>query len=431
MIKPKTIDDLTQVKKKKKQKSISYSQYSMYAQCPRRWKLNYVDNLRKFNQSIHTLFGSAFHETLQGYLTVMYEGSVKEADSLKLGEILKGAMAKEYRKAMAMGQESGFTNKTEMREFLLDGVAILEYFLKKRGVYFSKKNTKLIGIETKLSLPLESNKNILFNGFIDIVMQDTNTGRYKIYDIKTSTMGWNKWMKADKNKTDQLLLYKQFYSKQFNHPMDRIEVEYFIVKRKLYENLDFPQKRVQKFTPANGTPSINQVTKRLSEFMTECFTSDGEYNTEHIYRKEASKKKTQRLKKENIELLIVGPTPNLKYLESLKSLLLTVSAISNLSNFLIAGSDKLNLIAGSTTSFSAVLVISAAGLSSLRITLGVMSLNKPKLTALTKPSFLVPFKPDLLPVIGLTAGTLKNFSSCSTVGFFLGYIDGPVFSFST
>tara|TARA_R100000005_G_scaffold58140_1_gene29311 strand:- start:2566 stop:2913 length:348 start_codon:yes stop_codon:yes gene_type:complete len=97
-------------------------------------------------------------------------------------------------------------------------------------------------------------------------------------------------MKADKNKTDQLLLYKQFYSKQFNHPMDKIEVEYFIVKRKLYENLDFPQKRVQKFVPANGTPSINKVVKRFDSFIKECFTSDGEYNVEHIYRKEASKK---------------------------------------------------------------------------------------------------------------------------------------------
>jgi len=103
-------------------------------------------------------------------------------------------------------------------------------------------------------------------------------------------MGWNKYMKADKIKSDQLLLYKQFYSKQFDHPLDKIEVEYFIVKRKLWENTDFPQKRVQKFVPANGKPSINQVTKRLSEFMTECFTSDGEYNVEHIYRKEASKK---------------------------------------------------------------------------------------------------------------------------------------------
>ena len=58
----------------------------------------------------------------------------------------------------------------------------------------------------------------------------------------------------------------------------------------MYENLDFPQKRVQKFVPANGKPSINKVVTRLDNFITECFNSDGEYNTEHIYRKEASKK---------------------------------------------------------------------------------------------------------------------------------------------
>ena len=129
-----------------------------------------------------------------------------------------------------------------------------------------------------------------FIGYIDIVIKDTVRDVIKIYDIKTSTMGWNKYMKADKLKSDQLLLYKQFYSKQFNHPLDKIEVEYFIVKRKLYENVDFPQKRVQKFVPANGKPSTNQVTKRLGEFIEECFDSDGEYNTEHTYSKQASKK---------------------------------------------------------------------------------------------------------------------------------------------
>ena len=55
--------------------------------------------------------------------------------------------------------------------------------------------------------------------------------------------------KPDKNKTDQLLLYKSFYSKQHDVPLDRIDVEYFIVKRKLYEGLDFPQRRVQTFVP--------------------------------------------------------------------------------------------------------------------------------------------------------------------------------------
>ena len=274
----KTIDDLTVVKKKKKQKSISYSQYSMYAQCPKRWKLNYVDNLRQFSQSIHTLFGTAFHETLQGYLTVMYEGSIKEADELKLGDILKGAMAKEYRKAMAMGQEPDFTNKSEMREFFYDGIAILEFFLKKRGAYFSKKNTKLVGIETKLSLPLQANNNILFKGFIDIVMQDTATGRYKIYDIKTSTMGWNKYQKADKTKTAQMVLYKEFYAEQFNVDPEMIDIEYFIVRRKLPDNPQFPIKRIQSFVPASGKPTRNKLKRALNEFIDNAFTSDGQYN---------------------------------------------------------------------------------------------------------------------------------------------------------
>lgn len=276
----KSIMDMTPVKKKKGQKSISYSQYSMYAQCPKRWKLNYVDNLRTFTQSIHTLFGTAMHETMQGYITVMYEGSIKEANQLKLGEILRGAMSKGYRKAMAMGQESGFTNKTEMREFFYDGIAILETFLKKRGIYFNKKSTKLIGIETLLSIPLTVNENILFTGYIDIVTQDINTGRYKIYDIKTSTRGWNKYQKADKIKTSQMVLYKQYFAEQFNVDPEIIDIEYFIVRRKIDENSEWPVKRIQTFVPASGKPTRNTLSKSLNAFVVNSFNEDGSYNLE-------------------------------------------------------------------------------------------------------------------------------------------------------
>ena len=96
-------------------------------------------------------------------------------------------------------------------------------------------------------------------------------------------MGWNKWMKKDENKTQQLLLYKQFYSKQYDHPIERIEVEYFIVKRKLYKNMDFPQKRVQKFVPASGKPSMNKVAKRLDLFLENAFTDKGEHKTDKIF----------------------------------------------------------------------------------------------------------------------------------------------------
>ena len=133
-------------------------------------------------------------------------------------------------------------------------------------------------------------KNINFVGFIDVVIRDEIRDRLKIIDIKTSTMGWNKWAKADKNKSNQLLLYKQFYSKQFNFPIDKIDVEFFIVKRKLYENLDFPQRRIQTFVPASGTPSINKVNTALKEFIDECFDEEGKHNEQHIYKKIVSTK---------------------------------------------------------------------------------------------------------------------------------------------
>ena len=260
----------------------------MWAQCPHRWKTAYIDGKREFSDNIHTLFGTSMHEVIQAFLTVMYEDTAKAAEALPLEEMLRTRMKRNFEDILKNNGGEMFCTEKDMVEFYMHGVEILKFIRKKRAQYFSKKGYELVGIEVPLEYDLPN--NIKFIGYIDVVIKDTVRDVIKIYDIKTSTMGWNKWMKADKNKTDQLLLYKQFYSKQFNHPMDRIEVEYFIVKRKLYENLDFPQKRVQKFAPANGKPSINQVVKRLDEFMTESFKSDGEYNTEHIYRKEPSKK---------------------------------------------------------------------------------------------------------------------------------------------
>ena len=269
-------------------KKISYSQYSMWAQCPHRWKTAYIDDKREFKESIHTLFGTSMHEVIQAFLTVMYEDTAKAAEALPLKEMLRIRMKRNYEQAMIKNGGEEFCTQKDMVEFYEHGLLILEFIKKKRAQYFSKKGYELVGIEVPLEYDLPN--GVKFIGYIDVVIRDTVRDVIKIYDIKTSTMGWNKWQKADKIKTDQLLLYKQFYSKQFNHPMDKIEVEYFIVKRKLYENLDFPQKRVQKFVPANGKPSINKVVARLDNFLKECFTAEGEYNVEHTYSKEASKK---------------------------------------------------------------------------------------------------------------------------------------------
>ena len=268
-------------------KRISYSQYNQWVTCPYKWKLNYIDGLGEFTDSIHTLFGTSMHEVLQTYLTVMYNDTIKVADALPLDNMLLHRMKTNYTQIMEKNGGEVFCEQEDMEEFYNHGLLILDWFKKKRSMYFSKKGYELVGIEVPVNYDLPN--KIKFIGYIDVIIYDSVRDRYKIIDIKTSTMGWNKYAKADKNKTDQLLLYKQFYGAQHDIPLDKIDIECFIVKRKLYEKVDFPQRRVQTFAPASGKPSINKLMNKLNQFLSESFI-DGEYNLEHNYIKQPSKK---------------------------------------------------------------------------------------------------------------------------------------------
>ena len=252
---------------------ISYSQFAKWDKCPYTWKLDYVDKQTTFYGNIYTLFGTALHETIQAYLVCYYERTIKEADNLPLKDILQYRMEENYKISKEQHGDDFEVTLEEMKEFFQDGNNIIDEFLKRKNSYFPKKNTEMLGIEVGLNYNLPNNLN--FVGYMDVVLHNKVTGRVKIIDIKTATMGWNKYMKADKNKTNQLLLYKQFFSKEREIPIDKIDIQYLILKRKLYENIAYPQKRIQVFSPASGKPSINRVITRLQEFMEECYDEDG------------------------------------------------------------------------------------------------------------------------------------------------------------
>lgn len=268
-------------------KRISYTQVSMYNHCPWKWKLTYIDKHRDFAGNMHTIFGTSMHEVLQMYLLVMYGQTAKKADSLDLNKMLLHRMTHNYKELKDSGADIDI-KKADMNEFYNDGVEILDFFRKRRGEYFSKKGYSLLGCEIPIELKLDKELNWI--GYLDVVMKDDVRDVIRIIDIKTSTQGWNKYMKADKSKSDQLLFYKKFYSDLYNHPIDKIEVEFFILKRKLWENAAFPQKRIQKFIPASGKPSINKTFKGLQIFIDEAFTADGDYNMDIEYQKKPSDK---------------------------------------------------------------------------------------------------------------------------------------------
>ncbi len=267
---------------------ISYSQFSMWDKCPYTWKANYVEKAETFKGNIYTLFGSAIHETIQAYLVCFYERTIKEADALPLNDILMYRMKENYKQSKEQHGDEFEVTKEEMAEFYQDGVNIIEEFLKRKTSYFSKKRTELVGIEMKLNYDVT--EQMKFVGYMDVVLHEKKTGRIRIIDIKSATMGWNKYMKADKNKTNQLLLYKHFMAKQLDIPVDKIDVEYLILKRRLYENMMYPQKRIQQFSPASGKPSINRVMSRLDEFMEECFDDKGKVISNEYEKCEKHKK---------------------------------------------------------------------------------------------------------------------------------------------
>ena len=271
------------------ERKISYSQFSMYSQCPKHWELAYVKDLRTFRQSIHTIFGSAFHETLQHYLTVMYEESVKKADEIDIHKYLKDQMYQMYKEAVdKMGEH--FSNKFELGEFYEDGVAILDWFKRKRGVYFSRKNEELVGVEVPIYHPVnETNDKVMMLGYLDIVIRDKRDDKITIIDIKTSTMGWNKYQKADKTKTSQLVLYKKYFAEQYGFDVEKIDIKYMIVKRKLIDGAMFPQKRIIEFSPASGKPTRNKLASSIESFVDSSFHDDGSFNLDRQYPSVAGK----------------------------------------------------------------------------------------------------------------------------------------------
>jgi len=252
---------------------ISYSQFSKWDKCPYTWKLDYVDKEKTFKGNIYTLFGTAVHETIQAYLVCYYDRTIKEADALPLVDILKYRLEENFKINKAQFGDEFEVTKEEMVEFFDDGIKIIEEFKKRKSSYFPKKDYELLGIELDLNFNLPKSMN--FMGYMDVVIHDKKRGRIKIIDIKTASFGWNKYQKADKNKTNQLLLYKYFFSQERDISIDKIDIEYLILKRKLYENMMYPQKRIQVFSPASGKPSINKVMKRLQEFIDECYDENG------------------------------------------------------------------------------------------------------------------------------------------------------------
>ena len=268
---------------------VSFSQYSMWSSCPHKYKLSYIDDLRESSSNIHSVFGSAMHETLQEYLSRCLRISKSQADKgMDTKAFLKEKMREFFLKESNEGKDP-ICSKEELVEFLEDGNLILDYFQKPKNFnnFFSLKDDELVAIEQPINTKISENVNFL--GFIDFIVRSKATGKYRITDFKTSTKGWSKYQKSDPIKNTQILLHKKFYAEMLKISEDMIEVEFIILKRKVSENADYHIPRISRHVPASGKPSINKAWKGFTEFVDNVFNADGSYRTDIPFPKKPSK----------------------------------------------------------------------------------------------------------------------------------------------
>jgi hypothetical protein len=265
------------------QKVISFSQFLMFNQCQHKWALQYRDGHYTSESSIHMTFGTAIHSVLQNYLDTLYNISIKAADEINLEEEFEEVLRNQYKIDYEKNKKTHFSSSEQLREFFEDGLGILSWLRRNKGKYFSKRGWYIAGCEIPIVLsPNNAYNNVIYKGFLDVVLYHEPTNKIKIIDIKTSTRGWKDKEKTDEVKNMQLILYKKFFSDQFNFPVDNIDIEYFIVKRKLHGNPDYPDPRVQLHVPASGKIKLGRAISKLNEFITLAFQKDNSYTEREL-----------------------------------------------------------------------------------------------------------------------------------------------------
>lgn len=282
----------------KKKKVVSFSQFQNWYCCPHRWYLDYIKGLKEFEDSLNMSFGTAIHEAIQLFLRTLYKPKIGEGNDMEWCQRCEiRAERFSIHKYFIRQFKREVTKKNiphtpeQFAEFVEDGKKILDTFKdpKQRIKFFPSHKYKLLAIEDELKMGIKNEVDIV--AYLDVVLQDKVTGAIKIVDIKTATRGWNNYQMEDFSKTAQLVLYKALYSKKYNIPLPKIEVEFFILKRKIDEQSRFAQNRIQIFRPAAAQTQILEVINEFTGFVDTCFTTEGTHRTSQKYPKNPGKNK--------------------------------------------------------------------------------------------------------------------------------------------
>jgi len=194
---------------------ISYSEFSLFYQCGHRHLLEKHLAILAQPPSIHLYFGNAIHASIE---TVLKE----HLDIESRVSFFRNT----FTKSMKENMKDTIDYKNNFEDFLDQGENILR-ILDFESIF---KDYEIIAIEEALYENLHS--HFYFKGFIDLVVRNKITKKYKIFDWKTSGSDWDVPKKIkDEIFLAQMRFYKFFWGRKNNIPLEDIECGYVVLNR--------------------------------------------------------------------------------------------------------------------------------------------------------------------------------------------------------
>jgi len=228
---------------------ISFSSLKMWNECPYKFKLSYIDYIKKFKGNVYTAFGSAMHEVCEKVLI----GEWKESDVSRKFQESFATIYKELEKNIKEN-----TDTKLLKDMFAQGTDLAPLPIPALKEFFGK--FEIISSEENLFEPIvEFEKDDYdFKGFIDLVIQ-TPDGKYHIIDWKTCSWGWDFKRKTEPMTTYQLTLYKYYFCQKHDIDPKNVETYFALLKRTAKKD------QVEIFRVTSGPKKINNALKLLKK----------------------------------------------------------------------------------------------------------------------------------------------------------------------
>ncbi len=226
---------------------ISYSELKIWAECPFKHKLKYVDKVVKFVGNEFTAFGKALHalceHSVVGNLNEEDYEDYFDMEFLKELQALKGKIEFQPELVGQMRDQAKKISPLILPE-------LINYF----------DDYEVFSVEEKLFEKINdfTLDKYDFKGYIDLVVK-TSDGKYHIIDWKTCSWGWKAEKRTDKLITYQLTLYKKFFCQKHNIDPKMVETHFALLKRTAKKD------NVEIFRVTSGNKKTDNASKLLNQ----------------------------------------------------------------------------------------------------------------------------------------------------------------------